>query len=279
MLAEGKIKHPQYDIEFALLTFDLYKTLDKPTQAFKTLDKAIKDGKGVNHKIWKKLSKKQRETVIEGKKKKKKELPSQYDGFQTNNTRIVGPDGATYEWVSIVEDQTSMPTLDITMPKTVNNATQVRFVEGTKNGGSVSQSVGTKSINAARAQMMLRQVANMQQFRLSGKVSKRMSLQSCQTDAATGELIIDGGTNVSMMGCTFRTILNSGRLCDMHGFDSEVTKKSVPIQSGVSTVTLAETGKKFLLGLHEAPYLPNNRHSLLSTGQCRENGIWCDDML
>ena len=34
-----------------------------------------------------------------------------------------------------------------------------------------------------------------------------------------------------------------------------------------------------MIGLHESPYLPNNHHSLLSTGQARESGVWCDNVL
>ena len=33
------------------------------------------------------------------------------------------------------------------------------------------------------------------------------------------------------------------------------------------------------MGLHEAPYLPNNDSSLLSTNQAREAGIWVADVL
>ena len=46
---------------------------------------------------------------------------------------------------------------------------------------------------------------------------------------------------------------------------------------GVSTCT--SHGQKYLLGLHESPHLEHNKHSLVSTGQSREHGVWIGDVL
>jgi len=52
----------------------------------------------------------------------------------------------------------------------------------------------------------------------------------------------------------------------------------IELKSGIALCT-ASDGSRFLLGLHEAPHLPENQHSLLSTGQAREHGIWVGDVL
>ena len=70
----------------------------------------------------------------------------------------------------------------------------------------------------------------------------------------------------------------SGRHADMEGFSSDLTKKGIPIGSGLTKVT-REDGFEYLLGLHEAPYLEHNRHALLSTGQARESGTWVKDVM
>ena len=49
-------------------------------------------------------------------------------------------------------------------------------------------------------------------FKLSGKVSERMSVQSFQQrNNSTGDLWIDNGTNVSAMGRNFKMIEDTGR--------------------------------------------------------------------
>ena len=48
----------------------------------------------------------------------------------------------------------------------------------------------------------------------------------------------------------------------MNGFAKDSSKMNVPIGSGLTKVTVADTGMKFFMGLHEAPYLENNEHLL-----------------
>lgn len=58
----------------------------------------------------------------------------------------------------------------------------------------------------------------------------------------------------------------------MDGFANGLTKTNVPIDSSMSTCTLC--GQKYLVGLHKSPHLVHNKHSLVSTGQSCEHGVW-----
>ena len=70
----------------------------------------------------------------------------------------------------------------------------------------------------------------------------------------------------------------TNRHADLEGFSNDLTKSNIRIGSGVATIDLGPQGK-FLIGVHEAPYLGADTTSLLSTAQARESGIWVDDHL
>eukprot|EP00957_Ditylum_brightwellii_P121774 9286811-Ditylum_brightwellii.AAC.1 len=72
------------------------------------------------------------------------------------------------------------------------------------------------------------------------------------------------------MGRCFHMIEENGRYADMTGFANEMVKSSIPIGSGLTKCVDQQNGFKFLLGLHESPFLENNDDSLLSTNQARE---------
>jgi hypothetical protein len=91
-----------------------------------------------------------------------------------------------------------------------------------------------------------------------------------QRTGTVGAICADNGTNISIMGSTFRVTEKTSRFVNMVGFADDLEKNNVPICSGVSTYT--QDGKKYLLGLHESPHLPENAHSLLSVHQAREHG-------
>ena len=131
-------------------------------------------------------------------------------------------------------------------------------------------SSGTTNINpktnAQRASVLLTKCGHVK-FSVSPTSASLLCMQSFELQlSSNGELIIDGGTNISLMGRQFHIIASTGRLVDMEGFANGLTKSNVEIKSGVATCTTA-TGERFLLGIHEAPHLPHNRQSLLSTSQ------------
>jgi len=80
------------------------------------------------------------------------------------------------------------------------------------------------------------------------------------------------------MGQQFRIVAKTDRYADMEGFVNDLTKERVQIKGGVA-VTVDTASNKFLLGLRESPHLPHNKHSLLSTGQSHEFGVWVGDVL
>ena len=98
-----------------------------------------------------------------------------------------------------------------------------------------------------------------------------------QQSAITGHLIIDSGTNVSVMGRTWAVVDDTGQRCKMSGFANDLVKSDIPVCSGKTVVEVGT--QKVLLSLHEAPYLKHNEHGLLSTGQAREYGTWVNDTL
>ena len=63
------------------------------------------------------------------------------------------------------------------------------------------------------------------------------------------------------MGRCFKFIQDTGHFANMTGFANDLVKKDVPIGSGL-TKCVNQYGFKFLLGMHEAPYLKNNDGSL-----------------
>ena len=100
---------------------------------------------------------------------------------------------------------------------------------------------------------------------------------SSTRSAIKGHLIIDSGTNVSVMGRKWAVVDDTGRRCEMSGFANDLVKSDIPVCSGK---TVVEVGiQQVLLGLHEAPYLKHNEHGLLSTGQARKYGTWVDNTL
>ena len=114
--------------------------------------------------------------------------------------------------------------------------------------------------------------------KLSTTVSDFVSLESnLQQVGYQSTMCVDGGTNISLMGRSFKITTWSNREADMCGFADGLVKTNVRIGSGVSVYEY--NGIKLLIGLHEAPYLQENAGSLLSTGQAREYGVWINDVL
>ena len=113
---------------------------------------------------------------------------------------------------------------------------------------------------------MVKWTANIISYQLSSTVGNTLSLQSHhQQSAATGHLIIDSGTNMSVMGRTWAVVDDTSRRCKMSGFANDLVKSDIPVCSGKTVVKVDK--HKVLLGLHKAPYLKHNNHGLLSTGQ------------
>ena len=100
-------------------------------------------------------------------------------------------------------------------------------------------------------------------YHLSSSAGTTLTLQSHkQQSTSNGHLIIDSGTNVSVLGCTvtWAVVDDTGQCCEMSGFANDLVKSDIPVCNGK---TVVEVGKqKVLLGMHKAPYLKNNTHGL-----------------
>ena len=64
----------------------------------------------------------------------------------------------------------------------------------------------------------------------------------------------------------FRITYHTGCFVDMLGFVNGLEKAAVEVCSGVTTAQMKD-GSRFLVGMHESASLPENEHSLVSTGQ------------
>ena len=115
--------------------------------------------------------------------------------------------------------------------------------------------------------------------KLSDRVSQQMSVMNFWSqETSDGHLYMDGGTNISVMGKVFKVMARSGRMVDMEDFSNDLTKQNIKTCNGL-TYVMDEFGHKLLMGVKEAPYLPNNTHSLLSTNQSQKARTWVGDTM
>ena len=197
---------------------------------------------------WNKLSKEEKTKILNkqaekrNKKKDGDKLPMQYGGLSINAAMLQ----KLQELVAADEEQESQ------------KKSSVNF---TKTGPTKSSQYTTGNTK----------------MRVSDQAFKANETTMSQ-DTNEGRLIIDSGTNTTVMGRGFKVIEFTERYADLEGFSSDLTKNHVRIGSGVATVDLGMNGK-VLIGVHEAPYLGEQANSLLSTAQARENGVWIDDRL
>ena len=205
---------------------------------------AVKEGTGVHKDIYRKLLANMRKRLIEAKKKKSNDggLGTQYQvqqGTLQPGTILapVEPQGRTE----------TPPCSNVTPTGSDKNQNRAMHLCQLTNGTY--------------------QIRN-QRFHLSSQVSTKMSVQSYQMrENYKGNLWIDSGTNISAMGRTFQFFDDTKWRANMTGFANNLKKEDIPIGSGLTKITIPHTGFQCLLGLHEAPYLPNNDSSLLSTNQ------------
>ena len=141
-----------------------------------------------------------------------------------------------------------------------------------------TSTISSNSNNLQHATHMVQWTTNIVTYHLSSLAGTTLSLQlHNQQSTSQGHLIIDSGTNVSVLGCTWAMVDDTGQRCKMSGFANDLVKSDIPVCSGK---TVVEVGKqKVLLGMHEASYLKHNTHGLLSTGQACEYGTWVNDTL
>ena len=238
----------------------------------KVIAKSKKEGSRMPKELWNRLSANERKVVVKARRDKLRNnkdkdgatqpqpLPMQYSGNNQGASIYQTPDGKKYQLIPIEETQ----------PTGQHNAPPMLSLH------YVSQS-GTGVSNAQRASNMLSKANNLH-VQISNQMKEKLSVQRYkQVNDVEGDLCVDGGTNISTMGRTFRVVQWSDRFCDMEGFANDLTKKGIRIGSGKTVVEIS--GEKFLIGLNEAPHLPYTQHSLLSTGQAREYGVWVGDVL
>jgi hypothetical protein len=138
---------------------------------------------------------------------KKPSLPMQYNA-QTNQFTVTDNDGNLRTF-----SQTSSSNSTATVP-TSNTQRAVNLLNSTPMQG------GLFTVNNLRVTV-------------STKARHFVSAQN-NHENATSLMCIDGGTNISLMGCAFRITTWSNRYADMCGFADELVKSNVRIGSGVS---------------------------------------------
>ena len=77
------------------------------------------------------------------------------------------------------------------------------------------------------------------------------------TEIALGHFYMNRGTR-------FKVVAQSERMVNMEGFSNDLIKENIEICIGFTCVS-DKYGHRTLVGIKEAPYLPLNAHSLLST--------------
>ena len=212
-----------------------------------TIEKALTNGTNIPKTLWKKMSCKD-QVAFCGKRRAKRDgvpehtptvspLPPQYN--QAHHGQVLHDDqGNRYEVIPRPElkDESSTST------------------------------ISSNSSNLQRAKQLVRWTANIATYQISPNLGRTLSLKSHhQQSATTGHLIIDSGTNVSVMGRTWAVVDETGQRCEMSGFANDLVKSDIPVCSGKTVVEVGT--QKVLISLHEALYLKHNEHGLLSTGQ------------
>ena len=89
-----------------------------------------------------------------------------------------------------------------------------------------------------RATQLVCWAANIATYKVSPNVGRTLSLKSLhQQSAATGHLIIDNKTNVSVMGLHVgQWWMILARRCEMSGFANDLVKSDIPVCSGKTVV-------------------------------------------
>ena len=89
-----------------------------------------------------------------------------------------------------------------------------------------------------QASIMLTQLGHLR-CNISPNVASRLSLQATNA-SSQGDLVIDGGTNISLMGKHFHIIGSTGCYVDMEGFTTGVSKSHVKLKSGFALCTSSD---------------------------------------
>ena len=275
--AEKQFKgnHEKSD-KFRVANQKIKKKLSEADQ--KAYEKALSNGERASKDLYKKLDREQKEKLHEAIRNKKKQTDGGL-GSQYNINNLQSLPSGTVLVPCFPQGNQQMQTNNANLGSIQRDTVSTNQTPAQSAGNSQLESNEQRALNflqLANGNYVVRNA----KFQFSSRVSAQMSVQSFhQKSKQTGFLWIDGGTNVSAMGRTFRLVKTTGRYADMTGFANNLVKKNVPIGSGLTKCIDKMTGFEFLLGLHESPYLENNHGSLLSTNQTREAGIWLSDIL
>ena len=226
------------------------------------IKEAKETGINLETKLWRSLHCKDRKEVISEKnqnsdnKNDQSLLPKQY-GF--NNVQIfTGDNGSLYatedDMSSIGGGPSTSPSVNQLIPSTVDNNNN----QGSNHHSAVQQAVGIIGLRTSTNHLVVK---------LSDRVSQQMFVMDFRTQETSNEqLYMESGTNINVMRKVFKVIAHSGRMVDMEVFSNDFTKQNIEICNGLACVT-DEFGHKLLIGVKEAPYIPDNTHSRLSTNQ------------
>ncbi len=81
---------------------------------------------------------------------------------------------------------------------------------------------------------------------------------------------------MNTLGAGWKLLYQTQCTALIQGFSDDLTKQDIPIVSAATVVDLP-TGEAVILQAHEALYLPNNKFTILSATQLRENGVAVQD--
>ena len=147
-----------------------------------TIEKALTDGTNVPKTLWKKMSRKD-QVAFCGKHRVKR------DGVSEHNPTVspLPPQYTRAHNGQVLQDKQG-------------NRYEVIPSQELKDEPSTS-TISSNSSNLQRATQLVRWTANIATYHISPNVGRTLSLQSHhQQSTTTGHLIIDSGTNVSVMG-------------------------------------------------------------------------------
>ena len=182
------------------------------------IKKALSDGTNVPKTIWKKMSRKDQVAFCGKRRAKRNGAP--------DNTSVASPLPSQYNQAhhgQVLQD---------------NQGNRYKVIAHSEPNEEASTStISSNSSNLQHATQMVQWTANIVTYHLSSTVGNTLSLQSHhQQSALPGHLIIDSGTNVSVMGRTSAVVDNTGRHCKMSGFANDLVKSDIPVCSGKTVV-------------------------------------------
>ncbi len=93
-----------------------------------------------------------------------------------------------------------------------------------------------------------------------------------ESDRTTGKGLTDGTADTSVVGTGWRCLTPNQVFSTHSGFSDCLKKKDIPIVTAATMVDLSD-GTSIFLQVLVSLYLPNNKYTIVSSTQMRENGF------